>query len=759
MVHRILSICLYLSLLQHVHAQLVTTVAGVPEIAGYQDGTPYNATFNNPHGLAADTIGNIYVADRYNHTIRKIGVDGMVSTIAGTPGISGDQDGAGIGALFNEPWGICASKDGTLYIADTRNNKIRKITPDGDVSTVAGTGNFGSSDGNPLSSTFGNPTGIEIDEVGNIYVADHLTHTVRLISNTGIVSTLAGAPYSIGKQDGLGSAARFHRPYGLTLDNDGNILVADEWNHLIRKVTPEGEVTTIAGVGTIGLENGVALEAKFNYPWDITVDENGLIYIADGYNYVIRLLNPVDGTIQNYVGTPLETGANDGVGDNATFNGATALALNKATNTIYIGDAYNHLVRKIITDETGVALAFLEGNSAICEGELIEIVAQPQIFANYEFYVNETIVQNTASPTFISTELPDGQNEIRVIATKEDGEVVEAIKIVNVTGVPTPVITPVGSTSFFEGDSLTLVASQGDAYLWSNGATTPSITVGEGGDYTVQLTYGNGCQATSEVLPIVMFIEAAVPTVALISETNTACFGDSITLSSSYIEGNQWFKDGWPVEGFTEQNVAVKASGIYQVQVTSLDGTVLLSEAIEVFISNKPIQSAEANFYSVGKGIEILFSSNVNSAETYNWNFGDGQTSDLENPTHSYSEVGEYPVTLEVITFDGCTDMVELEQLILVVEETGIYLPNAFTPNNDGNNDVFALRGTGISDVNMQIFNQWGNIVFQTSNQYGWEGICSDNTPAPQATYTYLVQYETVGGTQETLSGHITLIR
>ena len=154
-----------------ISAQHVSTVAGVLETPGFNDGAALSARFFNPHGIAIDEEGNLYIADRYNHTIRKLSIDGTVSTLAGKAGFSGTTDGVGEEARFNEPWGICAAPDGTLFIADTKNNKIRQVSIDGSVTTIAGTGNFGSSDGFGLTTTFGNPTGIERDSLGNIYLS------------------------------------------------------------------------------------------------------------------------------------------------------------------------------------------------------------------------------------------------------------------------------------------------------------------------------------------------------------------------------------------------------------------------------------------------------------------------------------------------------------------------------------------------------------------------------------------------------------
>ena len=201
------------------------------------------------------------------------------------------------------------------------------------VTTFAGSGNYGTSNGLGTAATFGNPTGIECDDQGNLYVADHLTHIIRKIDPIGFVSTLAGKPYQMGDADGMGNQASFRRPYGLTLDDDENILVADEWNHKIRRITPEGMVSTVAGTGEIGHQNGIALTSEFNYPWDMTVDSLGNIFVADGYNYIVRKITP-EGQVSTYAGSLEVTGATDGEGTNATFSGATAIDYSPVTKEL-----------------------------------------------------------------------------------------------------------------------------------------------------------------------------------------------------------------------------------------------------------------------------------------------------------------------------------------------------------------------------------------------------------------------------------------
>ena len=374
-------------------AQTVTTLAGQLNASNSRDGLVATSEFNNPHGLALDEAGNIYIADRYNHTIRKITQAGIVSTIAGTTGVKGSRDGMGTNALLNEPWGLAVNKSGEVLIADTKNNKIRKIDIDGTVSTIAGNGDFGSEDGNSLSASFGNPTGIECDPDGNIYVADHNTHVIRVIDTDGWVRTIAGFPNESGDADGTGSNARFWRPYGLTLDFDGNILVADEWNHKIRKVTPDGIVTTLAGTGVLGNKNGLATEAEFNYPWDITLDAEGNIYIGDGYNYVIRILSK-DGRIKNYAGNNLKSGAIDGFAYEARFSGITALDWSNFDNRIYLADAYNDLVRRVDEFEEAVSIVN-QGADEVCHGDTV--VLYSSLLLNNQWFRNGQLMEDAVT--------------------------------------------------------------------------------------------------------------------------------------------------------------------------------------------------------------------------------------------------------------------------------------------------------------------------------------------------------------------------
>jgi hypothetical protein len=246
----------------------VTTLAGTTGVAGSADGTGSAAQFNRPAGVAVDSAGNLYVAELGNNTIRKITSGGVVTTLAGTAGIVGSADGTGSAAQFNQPYGLAVDNAGNVYVADTYNSTIRKVTPDGVVTTLAGlAGNTGSADGTGSAARFGRPTGVAVNSTGNVYVADS-NGTVRKITSNGVVTTLAGTAGIGGSADGTGSAAQFMGLNGIAVDNAGNVYVTDPQNYTIRKITSGGVVTTLAGM-------------EHHWLIGVAVDSVGNVYVAD----------------------------------------------------------------------------------------------------------------------------------------------------------------------------------------------------------------------------------------------------------------------------------------------------------------------------------------------------------------------------------------------------------------------------------------------------------------------------------------------
>lgn len=381
-------------------------LAGTPSVssAGFADGTGAIAKFNYQHGIVADAAGNVFVADYGNNRIRKITSGGVVTTIAGD-GTVGNADGSGATASFTFMRSITMDSSGNLYVLDNATistMSIRKITPSGTVSTFfsglpvslgfgnltlsssgdfyisyrqlhriyklsksgiltvfAGSGSNGSTDGKGTSASFSFPTGITTDAAGNVYVSEQGTHRIRKITPTGLVSTIAGSGVNAEK-DGVGKQASFSYPGGMVVDAAGNIYVGDE-GHSIRKVTQAGVVTTIIGAGA-AIINGDAKAATFNQPTDVATDAAGNIFVADAGNNLIREINTA-GTVSTFAGTG-DKGNTDGALKTATFSSPLGITID-ASGNFFVADSANNVLRKISTTGLVSSIAlFVNANGA-----------------------------------------------------------------------------------------------------------------------------------------------------------------------------------------------------------------------------------------------------------------------------------------------------------------------------------------------------------------------------------------------------------
>jgi RHS repeat-associated protein len=323
------------------------------------DGTGTSASFGSPDGIAVDSKGNMYVTDvTPTNEIRKISPTAVVTTLAGSA-TKGFTNGTGAAASFSHPVGLATDTAGNVYVADGGNNAIRKITPSGVVTTFVG-GTLGSADGTGTAAQFNDPTGVALDASGNIYVADYLNNSIRKVTPAGVVTTFAGGTQ--GSADGTGTAAQFNLPSRVAIDASGNLYVTDKGNQRIRKITPAGVVTTIAGTGTAGFADGPAASAMFNGPEGLTVDNLGNIYVADYKNFRIRQISPA-GMVTTLAGSSAY-GHNDGVGSVATFGsafgGTPAIAVD-ASGTIAVGEYQNNRIRKTVTTPYTISPALPAG--------------------------------------------------------------------------------------------------------------------------------------------------------------------------------------------------------------------------------------------------------------------------------------------------------------------------------------------------------------------------------------------------------------
>jgi sugar lactone lactonase YvrE len=343
----------------------VTTLAGTAASCGHADGVGAAARFNAPYGIAIDGSGTLFVADTYTHTIRKITPDGTVSTLAGTPNVSGSTDGVGGAAAFFYPQSLTLDPAGNLYVADTENRTIRLVTPAGVVSTVAGVpGNARPDDGPAALAHFVFPVGIARSSNGDLFVGDGLT--VRKVS-AGTVSTLAGRQSVRGSFNGPGPSASFNMPLGLAVDSSGNTYVADSDNHAIRKIASDGTVSRFAGTMSRGSTDGALASASFDSPSDVAIDAAGNLFVADAFNHVVRMIPPA-GVVSTLAGLAGVQGAVDGIGSSARFSYPRSLVADGAGN-IYVTDGENHTVRKITPDGSVSTIAGLAGQAGGADGQ------------------------------------------------------------------------------------------------------------------------------------------------------------------------------------------------------------------------------------------------------------------------------------------------------------------------------------------------------------------------------------------------------
>lgn len=313
--------------------------AGADGVAGSQDGSRTDARFSSPNGVAVDAEGIVYVGDSGNYTIRRIATDGQVTTVAGDAGVRGNDDLIGTAATFGTIMGLAADDLENIFVTDY--TAVRRINPGLTVTTIAGspTGT-GTADGTGGAARFGLLAGIAVDAAGDLYIADSHSHTIRKHSGfrnpttpTGTVTTVAGSAGNSGTADGNGTAARFNQPWGIGTDNEGNVYVADNGNHVIRKITPQGVVSTLAGSpGASGSADGMGSAARFDSPLGLAVDAEGNVFVSD-FSNGIRRITP-DGRVTTLSRPSVDFGLPMGL---AVASDGTLYVADSVRNVIYKG--------------------------------------------------------------------------------------------------------------------------------------------------------------------------------------------------------------------------------------------------------------------------------------------------------------------------------------------------------------------------------------------------------------------------------------
>lgn len=501
---------------------LVTTVAGLAAELGAIDATGSSARFFVPGGIGVDGAGTAFTADVRSHTIRRTTMAGVVTTFAGLAGVEGSQDGTGNGARFSYPQDACVDRAGNVYVADTRNSTIRKVTPTGDVTTLAGLAGWpGSSDGNGSAARFEEPTGVAADAGGTLYVVDRSAATIRKVTPLGDVTTFAGVAGSWGSTDGRGSAARFFYPVDLTVDGAGNVYVADTGNATIRKITPAGDVTTLAGLaGSREIVDGSGSAAHFESPIDVAVDGSGNLLVAESNGSVVRLVTP-SGLVTTIAGRAWELGSADGTDDHARFNRPLGIAPGPA-GTVYVSDwASIRIGRPAITDRAVIDL------TTGPVGSPRQLDGSPQTATAWSWRMTRVPSNSVATiptpairnPVFV----PDLDDFFRfeLTATSPAGSSISEVTLDTICA--PAILAQSESVNVCEGDSLSLsvIADRATDFGWTHdtvpipGATlatydVPVVTPADAGVY--QCVAWNAC-STVLSQPVTVAVQPALPAV------------------------------------------------------------------------------------------------------------------------------------------------------------------------------------------------------------------------------------------------------
>ncbi len=344
--------------------EIITTIAGNGQSAFSGDGGPATqASLNDPTSVAVDAKGNVYIADFANHRIRRIGKDGIITTVAGTgtPGFSGDGGPAALSRL-SFPAGVAVDAKGALYIADCGNHRIRRVSPNGFITTLAGVGHFGflGDGGLATQASLNSPIGVAVDAAGAVYIADTGNQRVRCVKPNGTITTVAGTGVlGFYVDGGPATQAALSVPTGVVVDKKGILYIADSFNQRVRRMGPDEVITTFAGGGDSLGDGGPATQASLRGPRGVAVDAAGAVYIADQHHERVRRVGP-DGLITTLAGTGTFGSSGDrGPAPEASLNSPVGVAVDTQGN-VYIADRLNHCIRRIAPETHAAVIGVLD---------------------------------------------------------------------------------------------------------------------------------------------------------------------------------------------------------------------------------------------------------------------------------------------------------------------------------------------------------------------------------------------------------------
>jgi gliding motility-associated-like protein len=631
-----------------------------------------------------------------------------VSTIAGD-GTFGAVNGLGITASFFFPEATACDAAGNIYVADYDNNLIRKITPDGFVSTFAGTVQ-GSSDGPAASSSFWGPTGLAFDKAGNLYVADYSNCFIRKITPAGVVSTLAGG-IPAGYNDGTGSAAKFYSPTGVATDGAGNVYVADKRNYRIRKITPQGVVTTLAGNGTIASIDGRGTTASFDDPQELILDSKDNIYVADYGGNKIRKITTA-GVVTTLAGNG-DTSSVDGRGNTASFNRPIGITIN-SLGYLFVTDFDSNKIREVSPDGVVTTLQTPEGSLSRPAGPSFDNMGNLYVASNDRHIINKIQIGGyyIDKPLSPGLTFDTSTGTIRGTPTAASPPTDYLVTAHNITGANSTIVNI----------QVVLSAPQ------SQQITFPAISA----QTTCSTDFSAGATSSNSTIPITY--TSSDTTVATISAQGiihiTGAGTTNIVASQS---GNPSYTPADPQT---------------QTLTVTTDGSV-------------PSVSISASVNGVYAGTPITFtatSANAGSDVNYQWqinNFNTGTNSPVF--TSSALKDGD-AVTCILSVKNNCVPPVISQPLQMnILQPLSIRIPNAFTPNGDGYNDIWDIPGlTAYPGCQVSVYTRYGSMVYQSKGyNKAWDGLFNGKA-LPSGTYYYLID---LGNKGPQLSGYVAIIR
>ncbi len=678
------------------YSQTITTVAGVIGSPGYvgDAGPANNARFNQPRAVATDNDGNLYVADMRNHVIRKVNSNGIVNTVAGngTAGTAG-AGGPATAAQLAQPTGMTIDNDGNIYIADYNASVIKKVTTSGIMTIFAGNGTEGfSGDGGPAAQAkLYRPTAVAVDKDGNLYISDASNKVIRKVTKSGVISTIAGIPGRAGYTGDGGQAtkATLTQPAGIAVDYSGNLYIADPSNSVIRKVNPSGIITTFAGTGVAGYsgDNGPATKAQFQIgsPQGLAVDPAGNVYASDYQNHAIRKINN-KGIITTIAGN----GSPDYAGDGgpailAKIWYPIGIATDIAGN-VFITDSYNNTIREIVSSCTVPSPSFdLQPLSkSVCKGGSVTFTVTANNADNYQW-------QQFQPSTGEWIELSDGAN---------------------FTGVTTNTLTVNGVTDKMNNNQFRVMANNACKTMFSNKAS---------------LSVTGGASPTLAIAPALNGMCVGLPAAFTVKVTN----GGTAPAYKWIVNGNDagsnspTYSNASLVNGDKVSCVLTSATGCTGGAITSNEIVVKMGTAPEVR-TNAAIKIFEG--FSAR-----LSAASENQVTGYSWSPTAGVTgANTASPLVKPAKTTTYKVTAS--NASGCAGTAEVTVTVL----KRIAMPRSISI---AKGPVFKLPEVDpdFTLTSLQVLNAAGKVVFTTTDiNNGWTGTIG-KAKAPVGTYKYVI--------------------